>query len=619
MVKKNMIFIFAMSGILLSGCPEALSQLPKSNNADLASISVSPGTLSPNFAPNVTDYTVVIENDIDNITITGTASDPKATISGQSGQNVKLDEGTNKITITVTAEDGITSKNYVATINKESLHLITFHKNADAASGNMEPQYIGEGAGTSLPPNSFVYPGYNFAGWAVIPEGTVSYLNQAAFTMGTGDVNLYAVWLFDDSERVFVSLSGSDLSPGTKGSPKRSIQAGINLAVEKGWDVYISAGTYISGTIILYDGVSLYGGYNPNTWQYDGSEVSIYHTGNVIDTRIIGVKGNDLTSPTVLDSITIQTPDAEGNAVSNYALYDNNAPGLVVRACAITAGKGSKGADGSNGNSGSNGNNGINGTLGHASSEVAALGGSGGSSAIGKSGGSGGSGGYKSASGQAGSTGEVGISGGAGGASSGSPEDKNGDNGSNDSNGSAGVNGSGGYGGNLTSSYWSTSNGSSATNGAHGNGGGGGGGGGGGSGGQGGTAGTGGLGGGGSFGIFLVNSSGFLLIDSTVASSDGGAGGAGGSGGSGGIGGTGGAGANAASGQVGGGGAGGAGGNGGQGGHGGGGAGGPSFAVYRSNSTVTFSGSVLTHGSGGFGGSSEGLQGSTGAAANTFP
>lgn len=86
----------------------------KSDNADLASLSISKGTLTPQFAADVTEYSVALEKDVTSLQIEATAADEKANVSG-SGE-VKLEPGVNTLTIVVTAEDG-TQKQYVIKAN----------------------------------------------------------------------------------------------------------------------------------------------------------------------------------------------------------------------------------------------------------------------------------------------------------------------------------------------------------------------------------------------------------------------------------------------------------------------------------------------------------------------
>lgn len=77
----------------------------KSSNAKLASLTISPGTLSPSFAPDVFQYSAQASSETTQVTVSASAQDAKATITLNGVQN-KLVAGKNSVKITVTAEDG---------------------------------------------------------------------------------------------------------------------------------------------------------------------------------------------------------------------------------------------------------------------------------------------------------------------------------------------------------------------------------------------------------------------------------------------------------------------------------------------------------------------------------
>lgn len=82
-----------------------------SSDASLSSLKIPNATISPKFDKNVTEYTSTIQ-DITEITVNAIASDSNAKI--MISDNYKnLQKGDNDIKITVTAEDGKTSKTYV--------------------------------------------------------------------------------------------------------------------------------------------------------------------------------------------------------------------------------------------------------------------------------------------------------------------------------------------------------------------------------------------------------------------------------------------------------------------------------------------------------------------------
>ena len=78
-----------------------------STDATLRALTVSPGSLSPAFTPQGTEYTIEVDDSVTDITVSGAVTDEKAQITAASGfKNLK--SGTNEAVITVTAEDGST-------------------------------------------------------------------------------------------------------------------------------------------------------------------------------------------------------------------------------------------------------------------------------------------------------------------------------------------------------------------------------------------------------------------------------------------------------------------------------------------------------------------------------
>ena len=95
-----------------------------SSNANLASIKLSNGSLSPAFNANTTNYNVTVKYDVDEINVTGSVADGKSRVAG--GGTVGLQVGNNECVLTVTAEDG-TKKSYIINIKR-----MTEQETADA-------------------------------------------------------------------------------------------------------------------------------------------------------------------------------------------------------------------------------------------------------------------------------------------------------------------------------------------------------------------------------------------------------------------------------------------------------------------------------------------------------
>lgn len=91
------------------------NQTPKSKNADLKLLQIDIEGLSPEFDKDVTEYYLVVGLEIEDIKVIARAEDinSEVIVSG----NTDLEEGKNKIIITVTAEAGNT-KTYVLNVTK---------------------------------------------------------------------------------------------------------------------------------------------------------------------------------------------------------------------------------------------------------------------------------------------------------------------------------------------------------------------------------------------------------------------------------------------------------------------------------------------------------------------
>ena len=103
------------------------TQAPKSSNANLKTLEIkgnddSDVILTPNFSSDVYEYSATVDASIKTININATMEDSKSNmvISNNATDELKAGEN-NKITITVTAEDGTTKKAYVINIKREAL------------------------------------------------------------------------------------------------------------------------------------------------------------------------------------------------------------------------------------------------------------------------------------------------------------------------------------------------------------------------------------------------------------------------------------------------------------------------------------------------------------------
>ena len=121
-----------------------------SDNADLGGLTISSGTLSPQFSSSDITYTASVDNSVTQVTVTPTASDSLATItvndntvtSGNGYIVIGLIAGeSNTVTVIVTAQDS-TTKTYIITLTRAA----SLSGNADLggltiSSGTLSPQF----------------------------------------------------------------------------------------------------------------------------------------------------------------------------------------------------------------------------------------------------------------------------------------------------------------------------------------------------------------------------------------------------------------------------------------------------------------------------------------------
>ena len=90
-----------------------------STNAKPTSISVSGYTMSPTFNADTKDYTVTVPATASYVTINVTKGDSKQTVTGDGNFTLTGDTSTAKVVIT--AEDGVTKKEYNITVKKQAV------------------------------------------------------------------------------------------------------------------------------------------------------------------------------------------------------------------------------------------------------------------------------------------------------------------------------------------------------------------------------------------------------------------------------------------------------------------------------------------------------------------
>lgn len=148
-------FVVSASNSAGTGDPSQPSNAvtPLSNNADLASIVLSEGTLQPSFAPGTLSYSATVGNPVSAIAFTASPADPAATMtlngspitSGVPSSPQALVVGDNAFTIESLAQNGLATRSYSIVVNRQATvpdapsNLVATPGNAQASIAFAEP------------------------------------------------------------------------------------------------------------------------------------------------------------------------------------------------------------------------------------------------------------------------------------------------------------------------------------------------------------------------------------------------------------------------------------------------------------------------------------------------
>ena len=135
-----------------SGSGSASSVDPDYSNAYLSNIIISNSSLSPVFSSETLNYSVIIANDLDSITITASSSAPNTKIeiqlntdewntveSGIVSPFINMSIGTNLINIRTTAQDGISEKKYSISVYR--LSASAYLSELSISEGSLDPLF----------------------------------------------------------------------------------------------------------------------------------------------------------------------------------------------------------------------------------------------------------------------------------------------------------------------------------------------------------------------------------------------------------------------------------------------------------------------------------------------
>jgi uncharacterized repeat protein (TIGR02543 family) len=242
-------------------------------DADLSSLTVSSGTLTPAFSSGVRSYSVTVPFSVNSLIVGATSSNPGAGIvisgsslstsavigsgTGSASRTVSLAVGSNVVTAVVTPLGGSPQKTYTVTITRLAEEAtVTFDSQGGSAVASATVD-VGTAIAEPAPPTR---SGYTFGGWHFDEAGTLPV--TFPYTVAA-DIVLYAKWTpaRELCTVTFDSQGGSAVAPVTVdvgtavAEPTPPTRTGYTF---KGWH-FDEAGTLnvsfpytATGDVILY-------------------------------------------------------------------------------------------------------------------------------------------------------------------------------------------------------------------------------------------------------------------------------------------------------------------------------------------------------------------------------
>jgi len=156
----------------------------------------------------------------------------------------------------------------------------------------------------------------------------------------------------DDSYAVFVDPNnGNDAAAGTKASPVKTIARALTLLNGKP-RIYICGTSPLNEHVELTNAVSLYGGFNCGTWDYNSSP----NNKAIIKPNDVGyalrVTSVSPSSPIVLSDLAFVAQAGASPGDSSIAAFASNSTDITFKRCSLTAQGGVFGSPGNNGTDG---------------------------------------------------------------------------------------------------------------------------------------------------------------------------------------------------------------------------------------------------------------------------
>ena len=231
-----------------------------SDNARLASLTLSTGNLEPEFSTAVSEYSVSVPNATTSLSLTPAAAHAGATIkvqntgvtSGYTSGMIPLNTGINTININLTAEDGITGRLYTLTVNRDAAPVTV------SLSGSVSRVYNG-GHDVQLSAGNYVLNGAGSSDEVTV-SGTAAFDNEQAGSGKLVTVSGLILSGADASKYRLTSTSASGAIGEITPKPVAVSLTGTSVKTyNKNTDASLSASNYLLSGLEAGDQVSVSG------------------------------------------------------------------------------------------------------------------------------------------------------------------------------------------------------------------------------------------------------------------------------------------------------------------------------------------------------------------------
>lgn len=145
-----------------------------------------------------------------------------------------------------------------------------------------------------------------------------------------------------ESLGIFVSPEGNDTNPGTRAKPLRSVGKGIEAAGLAKRRVYVCAGAYVEPTLVLQDGIAMFGNLSCASGQW---AVTTQHT-IVTSTSTVAARASNIATETRIEGVDLTAAAGVAPGESSIALVAEGSPGLHFVGSSLIAQDAASGANG---------------------------------------------------------------------------------------------------------------------------------------------------------------------------------------------------------------------------------------------------------------------------------